>query len=97
MFGKGKGFIVGFTVGVGTGLVLREILPIVKEVAAPVSKAAIKAGVHIYEKGQEVLWGTVESVEDIVAEAKYEYEEKKFKKAKPSNVQSSEEVSELKS
>lgn len=79
MLFKGKDFLTGFTLGVGTGLVLREILPVIKEVASPISRAAIKAGVHIYEKGQEIIWGTVENVEDIVAEARYEYQERKLK------------------
>jgi hypothetical protein len=80
MFTRGKNFTMGFALGLGTGLVARELYPIVKEVSTPVARALIKAGVHIYQRSQEAVWNVVETVEDLVAEAQDDYEEKKVER-----------------
>jgi hypothetical protein len=85
MLGRSKSFIGGFILGFGSGVVARELGPIVKEAASPVFRAVIKAGVVIYERSHEVLWEGVESFEDVVAEARYDYQEKKLKRQENSS------------
>lgn len=72
---KGFGFeggVPGLAVGVGAALLAPVVLPLVAQVGKPLTKAAIKEGLLIYEKSKEALAEVTEVFEDIVAEAKAE-------------------------
>ncbi len=64
-------------IGVGVAILAPTVLPLVK----PLSKAAIKSGVSLYEKTQGALAETGEAIGDIVAEAKAEVAAEQAKKA----------------
>jgi hypothetical protein len=61
----------GLIIGVGL-LVAPVVIPMVAAVAKPVLKAVIKGGYKLYETTGELLADAVESVEDLIAEAKAE-------------------------
>ncbi|QBQ55904.1 DUF5132 domain-containing protein [Nitrosococcus wardiae] len=67
--GTGK----GLEIGIGTLI----LAPAVAAVVRPVAKAAIKAGMVVYERGREAVTEMGEVVEDLVAEAKTELEEER--------------------
>jgi hypothetical protein len=48
------------------------VIPVIAGAAKPLTKAAIKTGLILYKKGRETMAETLESMEDIVAEAKAE-------------------------
>jgi hypothetical protein len=71
-----KGNILGgLAIGIGASVVGPVVIPILATVAKPLTKAAIKGGYLIYEKGRETLAEAQEVIEDLVAEAKAEIEE----------------------
>ena len=80
-------FGLGFVSGLGVGLVSREILSWGVAAARPVAKAAIGASFALAQRGKENMHRVGESLEDLVAEARADYEEqrgepkKKTKKA----------------
>jgi hypothetical protein len=67
--------MTGLAIGIGAAILAPVIIPVVAAVAKPLSKAAIKGGVLLYERGKEVFAEAGELVEDLVAEAKAEIEE----------------------
>jgi hypothetical protein len=78
-----KGNIVmGLAIGVGAAVLGPVVLPVLAQAAKPLAKAAIKAGMVLYEKGKETVAELGEVVEDIVAEAKAEVAEE-FEQAIP--------------
>jgi hypothetical protein len=71
-----KGNILGgLAIGIGAAILAPVVLPVLASVAKPLAKAVIKSGFILYEKGKETIAEVGEIVEDIVAEAKAEYEE----------------------
>jgi hypothetical protein len=76
LFNGWKGNILGgLAIGIGASVVAPVVKPILATVAKPLTKAAIKGGYLLYEKGKETLAETQEVIEDLVAEAKAEMEE----------------------
>jgi hypothetical protein len=71
-----KGNILGgLAIGIGASVVGPVVIPILASVAKPLTKAAIKGGYLLFEKGKETLAEAQEVIEDLVAEAKAEMEE----------------------
>lgn len=71
-----KGNILGgLAIGIGASVLAPVVIPVLASVVKPLSKAAIKGGYLLYEKGRETFAEVQEVVEDLVAEAKAEIEE----------------------
>ena len=66
--------ITGLAAGVGATLLAPVLLPLLASLVRPATKAAIKGGVLLYEKGRESFAELSETVDDLVAEAKSEME-----------------------
>ncbi|MBV2089444.1 MAG: DUF5132 domain-containing protein [Candidatus Thiodiazotropha sp. (ex Ctena orbiculata)] len=64
----------GFALGVGVVLLTPLVLAALSGVARPASRAALKTGILLYEKGRETAAEIGEVVDDLVAEARYELE-----------------------
>ena len=76
LFEGWKGNILGgLAIGIGASVVAPVVIPILATVVKPLTKAAIKGGFLLYEKGRESLAEAQEVIEDLVAEAKAEIEE----------------------
>jgi hypothetical protein len=76
LFEGWKGNILGgLALGIGASVVAPVVIPILATVAKPLTKAAIKGGFLLYDKGKETFAEMQEVVEDLVAEAKTEIEE----------------------
>lgn len=71
-FKETRNFVTGFTLGVGVGLLSREIYPYVKEVVRPLAKGALKGAILGMEKAREGFFRFGEVLEDITAEVKSE-------------------------
>jgi hypothetical protein len=65
----------GFAAGVGISVVTPLVLTALATVARPAARAAIKAGLVLYERGREKVAEVSEVIEDLVAEAQAELEE----------------------
>ncbi|MCU0567580.1 MAG: DUF5132 domain-containing protein [Oculatellaceae cyanobacterium Prado106] len=61
--------------GVMAIVLLPVLAPVAGKVVKPVAKAAIKHGIAFYETGKGVVTEMVESLDDIIAEAKAELAE----------------------
>ena len=76
LFEGWKGNILGgLAIGIGASVVAPVVIPVLATVVKPLTKAAIKGGFLLYDKGRETLAEVQEVVEDLVAEAKAEIEE----------------------
>ena len=76
IFDGWKGNILGgLAIGIGASVLAPVVIPVLASVVKPLSKAAIKGGYLLYEKGRETFAEVQEVVEDLVAEAKAEIEE----------------------
>ncbi len=77
MFDNGwKGNILtGLAIGIGSAVLAPVLIPVLASVAKPLTKAAIKGGLIVFEKGKEVAAETREVLEDLVAEARSELAE----------------------
>jgi hypothetical protein len=86
-----KGFdggATGIAVGIGTALLAPIVIPLLGEVGKPLTKAAIKEGLLLYEKSKEAMAEVAEVFEDLVAEAKAELaQEQKGTKSETENNQ----------
>ena len=70
-----KGFdggTTGIAVGIGTAILAPIVIPVLTEIDKPLTKAAIKEGILLYEKSKEAMAEATEVFEDLVAEAKAE-------------------------
>lgn len=67
-----EGGLPGMALGIGAAILAPIVIPVVAGVAKPLTKAAIKEGILIYEKSKEAFAEVTEVFEDIVAEAKAE-------------------------
>jgi galactitol-specific phosphotransferase system IIC component len=71
-----KGNIMtGLAIGIGAAVLAPVVIPIIASVAKPLAKAAIKGGIQLYERGKETFAEVSEVMEDLVAEAKAEFEQ----------------------
>ncbi len=61
--------------GIAAIVLLPVLVPVAGKVVKPLTKAAIKGGIVLYEKGTGVVAEVGESLEDIIAEAKAELAE----------------------
>ena len=76
LFEGWKGNILGgLAIGIGASVVAPVVIPVLATVVKPLTKAAIKGGFLLYDKGRETLAEAQEVIEDLVAEAKAEMEE----------------------
>lgn len=67
-----EGGVTGIALGIGAAILAPIVIPVVAGVGKPLTKAAIKEGLLIYEKSKEALAEVTEVLEDMVAEAKAE-------------------------
>lgn len=67
-----NGLTTGLVFTVGAAILVPVLLPAVATAAKPLVKGVIKAGVTLYEKGNEAIAEMGEVLEDLVAEAKSE-------------------------
>lgn len=65
-------FTMGFAAGFGTGFISREIMSVGAAVVRPITKAAVKSSMLVFEKSRETLAHFTETLEDLVAEARSE-------------------------
>jgi hypothetical protein len=73
-----KGNVVtGLAIGIGVAVLAPVVIPIVASAAKPLTKAAIKGGLALYESGRETLADVGEVLEDLVAEAQAELAEER--------------------
>ncbi len=70
-------FFSGFAAGFAAGYFTREITPFLKEVARPLTKAAIRKGLEWQEKAEETLAHFGETIEDLTAEVVAEKEQQR--------------------
>jgi hypothetical protein len=63
-----KRFFLGFAIGFGTGAVMRDYLPQVREAISPLMKMSLKSLILLSEKSREMTLRTVEGLQDWVAE-----------------------------
>lgn len=71
-----KGNIVAILgVGIVAAVLVPIALPVVARAAKPLTKALIKSGIIVYEKGREAVAELGEVMEDVVAEARSEIEQ----------------------
>ena len=76
LFQGWKGNILGgLAIGIGASVVAPVVIPLLATVVKPLTKAAIKGGFLLYDKGKETLAEAQEVIEDLVAETKAEMEE----------------------
>ena len=76
LFEGWKGNILGgLAVGIGASVFAPVVIPILATVVKPLTKAAIKGGFLLYDKGKETFAEVQEVIEDLVAETKAEIEE----------------------
>lgn len=76
IFDGWKGNILGgLAIGIGASVLAPVVIPVLASVVKPLTKAAIKGGFLLYDKGRETFAEVQEVVEDLVAEAKAEIEE----------------------
>jgi hypothetical protein len=70
-----KGSVLsGLAIGIGAAVLAPVVLPVLVGVAKPLTKAAMKSGIMLYNKGKEVIAEVGEVTEDLWAEAKTEAE-----------------------
>lgn len=62
-------------IGIVAALLVPIALPVVARAAKPFTKALVKSGIIVYEKGREAVAELGEVMEDVVAEAKAEIEQ----------------------
>lgn len=70
-----NGFYIGLAVGVGAVLLAPVAAAALSGVGRPAARAAIKAGLMMWDKGRETAAELGEILEDLVAEAQAEINE----------------------
>lgn len=73
--------------GIAAIVLLPVIVPVAAGVLKPMTKATIKGGIVLYEKGKGVIAEVGETFEDILAEAKAELAEQHAKELETSVVE----------
>jgi hypothetical protein len=64
----------GLAIGIGVAVVAPVIVPILASIAKPLTKAIIKEGLILFDKGKEAAAEVKETIDDLLAEAKSEVE-----------------------
>jgi hypothetical protein len=72
-----KQFILGFSIGLALGIIMRELSPDMKAMLKPMAKNLIRSTFTFVEKCREKISVFGEAVEDITAEVNYELKNKK--------------------
>jgi len=62
-------------IGIVAAVLVPIALPVVARAAKPFTKALVKSGIIVYEKGREAVAELGEVMEDVIAEAKAEIEQ----------------------
>lgn len=62
----------GTAIGIGLTVLVPVALAIVIPVVRPIVRSAVKAGIHVYERGREVVQEFAEAVDDVRAEVQQE-------------------------
>lgn len=62
----------GTAIGIGLTVLVPVTIAIVIPVVRPIVRSAVKAGIHVYERGREVVQEFGEAVEDVRAEVQQE-------------------------
>lgn len=75
LFDGSKGFFLGFAVGFGTGAVMRDSLPHIRDAVSPLIKLSLKSVILVTEKSREMTSQFIEMVQDFVAEVVSELKE----------------------
>ncbi|MGD8558702.1 MAG: DUF5132 domain-containing protein [Gammaproteobacteria bacterium] len=65
----------GVALGIGAAIIAPVVLPVLIKAGRPLTRAAIKSGLLLYDKGRETLAELGEVAEDLVAEARAEIEQ----------------------
>ncbi len=73
LFDKGN-IVTGLAIGIGTTIIGPMVIKVLASVAKPLTKAAIKGGITLYETNKEKLAEMKEMVDDLAAEAHAEVE-----------------------
>jgi len=69
-----KTTVGGLAIGIGAAVLAPIVVPILASIAKPLTKAVIKEGLILYEKGKETVAEAKETMDDLLAEAKSEIE-----------------------
>jgi hypothetical protein len=72
ILGGTRGFMLGFTVGFGAGVMARDYLPAVRTAARPATKIFLRGGMKMMEKARETMARVGEAFQDIAAEVSTE-------------------------
>lgn len=78
LFSETRGFVVGFSVGFGTGLLARELLPAIGRMVKPASKRLMRTGITLTEKLREGMANLGETMEDLAAEVNLDLKHEKI-------------------
>jgi hypothetical protein len=82
--GKGMNLGTGIVLGAAAVFLAPMVLPVVSGVIKSLTKAGIKGGLIMYERGKVAIAEAQESIEDLAAEAKAEMaQEQKMSVAAP--------------
>ena len=71
---KERHLLLGIAVGAGAAWLARDLLTPLTRLARPVTKAGIRAGLDVAERGRETLARLGEHLDDLAAEVKAERE-----------------------
>lgn len=82
-FPKGLNWGTGLAIGAASVLLAPIVLPVLGGVLKSLTKAGIKGGMVLYEKGRLLAEETKETIEDLTEEAKAEMGEGQMALAKP--------------
>lgn len=80
---KGLSWGTGLAIGAASVLLAPVVLPVLGSILKSLTKAGIKGGMVLYEKGRLFAEETKETIEDLTEEAKAELGEGQMAVAKP--------------
>jgi hypothetical protein len=80
---KGLNWGTGLAIGAASVLLAPILLPVLGGILKSLTKAGIKGGMVLYEKGRLLAEETRETIEDLTEEAKAELSEGQVAVAKP--------------
>ncbi|HXW60402.1 MAG TPA: DUF5132 domain-containing protein [Myxococcota bacterium] len=76
---ENRGFVLGFSMGLGAGLIAREMFPSVAKMIKPTAKMLVLNGLTLVEKIKENVARAQEALSDLTAEVDLELKAKKAK------------------
>lgn len=80
---SGTQLLAGLAIGAAVVLLAPVVLPVVAGMAKSLTKASIKGGLILFEKGKVAIAEAQETIEDLTAEAKAELSEEQEAEAVP--------------